>query len=257
MNWQERLNAHEENAPQDGWDNLRESLELDHSGFRQKMLALESEAPADAWPRIQRSLRTEMSLTFVSRIIPLFRKHAVTAGIAASLMLVLFIYQGTSENNTPATLGLATEIGSKLSTPGATTPVINPSVLETDDRVIATASDTTYSKNAATASRTHPRPMILPKSFPNELNMVPLQADKNYIEICNQQGQCSRLTYKLEEWASCIDAACPESQGTRAERNRKIEAWRARLEQSSYIHAAGHFFDIGEMAELLQNAALK
>lgn len=255
MNWQERLNAHEEAPPQDGWPELKESLELDRSGLREKMLALESAPPLEAWPRIQKSLTYELKP--VPRIIPFLRRHAGTAGIAASLLLVVYFYSGSSENIDPSALGLATGISSTPPTPTIKTPETPPSPSQ------ATPPESTMSSQEAITARHLSKSFALRGSGRRERpsayisNNVAYTTGENYIEICNQEGLCDRLTYKLEDWAPCLNATSNDALEIGAEKIKRIEAWRARLEQGSYIPAAGHFFDIGEMAQFLQSADLK
>lgn len=250
MNWQERLNDFEESTPQDGWNNLREALELDRSGLREKLQAMEYEPPAAAWNHIRESLTS--SPTKSARVIPLFRRHAATAGIAASLLLVIYIYLGSSGGTNPRSVGLATGIGKNLhKKPSENTRNIYPHQSIQAEQTPATdpkvdhhnsAGIEPFKATSAFASKPTPRP-----GHPSTIS-----TGENYIELCDRKGVCDRLTYKLEDWASCMHTACNGNDGIAADRARKIEAWRARLEQSTYVPAAGHFFDIGEMATLLQ-----
>lgn len=254
MNWQERLKAHEEDTPQEGWAQLKEALELDRSGLREKMLTLESEPPSDVWPRIQKSLTYE--LKSVPRIIPFLRRHATTAGIAASLLLVVYFYSGSSENINPSDLELATAISSAHPTPAIKTPETPPapsSATQPENKMI---SKDVFTGSRVPTSHAQPRSGRRPRTSADISNNVAYPAGENYIEICNQEGQCDRLTYKLEDWVPCLNAASHDAQEIRTEKTKQIEAWRARLEQSSYIPAAGHFFDITEMAQFLQSADL-
>lgn len=258
MNWQERLNEHEENAPGDGWENLRDTLELDHSGLREKMLALEHNPPENVWPGIQQSLSSEMPRKALPRLIPFLRKHAASISIAASLILVIYIYRGSTGNINPDKLGLANEMEAALPSPAFKKPAPNPSVTGIEEHILEKESGPIGTIDSTRmVSRTHLTYTGHPRSSRPKTSTGTLAGDRNYIEICNQQGQCNRLTYKLEDWASCMNEACSGSPGMSAERIRQIEAWKARLEQSSFIPAAGHFFDIGEMAMMLHAAEQK
>lgn len=250
MNWQERLNQFEESTPQDGWNNLQEALELDRSGLREKLQAMEYEPPATSWNNIRESLIFSQPKS--ARIIPFFRRHAATAGIAASLLLVIYIYLGSGGDINSGSVGLATGMGNTLhkkasentsnvdpdqSTQAEQTPATDPEVDHQDSGGIKR-----FTASSATTSKPTPQPGHREKIITGE----------NYIELCDRKGVCDRLTYKLEDWASCLHAACIGNDAIAADRARKIEGWRVRLEQSTYVPAAGHFFDIGEMATLLQ-----
>ena len=250
MNWQERLNEHEETAPENTWDDLRQSLELDRSGLREKMLALESEPPATAWSRIRESL--EPRSTPVLRLIPFFRRHAVTAGIAASLLLVIFVYRNASDDLPSASTTAATGISSIIQT-APEDQTIKPADQSPTPPEDHSAGSALARSNPAWSS-TDPKTKS-PVSIRSAVstNQHRPSRGSNYIEICDEKGECDRLTYKLETWAPCLNTSCTDAEGMRAEKARKIQAWRAKLEHSTYIPAAGHFFDIGEMAQLLQS----
>lgn len=246
MNWQERLNEHEETPPQDGWKNIRQALEPEIGGLRKKMLSLEAEPPADGWDRIRRSLPPRRIPA--ARLIPMFRRHAVTAGIAASLLLVVYVYLGSSENIPPSSAALAPAL--QIPPAGSPKPFNSPTPQQKADRTASTPSTDARPEPAGAAGLRSAEIRKHPAGKQRKGN----RQDANYIELCDRTGECDRLTYKLEEWAACLHASCPDADGKRAERARRIETWRSRLEQSTYVPAAGHFFDIGEMATLLQSA---
>ena len=252
MNWQERLNQFEESAPQDGWNNLQEALELDQSGLREKLLAMEFEPPATSWNNIRESLISSQPKS--ARIIPFFRRHAATAGIAASLLLVIYIYLGSGGDITPGSVGLSTGMGKNLhQKPSEKTGKIDPGQSTQAELPPATDPEIDHHNSVgiehfkaafATAGKSAPRPG----------HQKNISTGENYIELCDEKGACDRLTYKLEDWASCMHASCIGNDAVATEKARKIKAWRVRLEQSTYVPAAGHFFDIGEMAAILQTA---
>ena len=252
MNWQERLNEHEETAPQDGWAQLQQNLELDSSGLREKMLALESEPPATAWPGIRKSLEPRMSST--ARLLPFFRRHATTAAIAASLVLVFFIYRGALGDMPPVAIGGAAGIQSAIHEKPA-----NPAKehIQPDPANLADNTTGTSLKNPDltwSAAKPEIQTPAYKKSAHRKAKPTTITQGANYIEICGEKAECDRLTYKLEDWAPCLNATCSDARGLQIEKARRIEAWRAKMEQSTYVPAAGHFFDIGEMAMLLQSA---
>jgi hypothetical protein len=253
MNWQDRLKELEEDAPKEGWDNIRESLELDHSGLRKKLLHLESEPPAEAWSGIRKSLQVPRWRP-IPRIIPFFRKHAASAAIAASLLLVVYVYLGSADRNPPLAAGLATGMGSALQRKTVDQHESIPLSSQTTAAGNAPGSSEAGTGRPWPSARSVAQPAVIQHSLENEGKTSAYVKGANYIEICDQRGECDRLTYKLEAWAPCLNTSCTDANGGAAERARLIEAWRARLEQSSYVPAAGHFFDIGEMAQLLQTA---
>lgn len=251
MNWQERLNEHEETAPQDTWEELRQSLELDRSGLREKMLALESEPPATVWSGIRESL--EPRSTPLPRLIPFFRRHAATAGIAASLLLVIYVYQRSSNNITSATASVAPGVGPINQTrPSAPENRHIDAATETRPDVTTGTAEVKPNPAWSSAGPKNPSPAGI-RSAHGRTTQNRSSRGSNYIEICDEKGECDRLTYKLETWVPCLNASCSDAEGMRAEKARKIEAWRTKLEHSTYVPAAGHFFDIGEMAQLLQS----
>jgi hypothetical protein len=247
MNWQERLNEHEEIPPQDGWQHIRQTLEPEPGGLRKKMLAFEAEPPVDGWDRILRSISQRRIPS--ARLIPMFRRYAVTAGIAASLLLVVYVYLGSSDDLTNISAGLAPVVRK----PSTTSPkVVAPPAKTPPQPTMPIASAPLPDAMPDLAQTTRQRPRSF-KGRTDRSQQKTIPQDANYIELCDRTGECDRLTYKLEDWAACLHASCRDADGKRAKRARKIEAWRSRLEQSTYVPAAGHFFDIGEMAALLQS----
>lgn len=251
MNWQERLNEHEETAPQDTWEEIRQSLELDRSGLREKLLALESEPPAAAWSGIRESL--ELRSTPVPRLAPFFRRHAATAGIAASLLLVVSVYLGSSDDIISSTASVASSVRPATSQATPSSPLnqhIDATNAPRPDIATGTAEDKPNPAWSSNNTKPQPTASIRPTNERTTQNRT--SRGSNYIEICDEKGECDRLTYKLESWAPCLHASCSDAEVMGAERARRIDEWRAKLEQSTYIPAAGHFFDIGEMARFLQ-----
>lgn len=256
MSWHKHLNELEEEVPKGAWDVIRNALALKQSNLQEKLQALESEPPPEAWISIRSALSNpkEIASESVPRMYRLIRRHAVSAAIAASLAAAVWVYQYDPTTNQQAYTSISASIrpnvarttiprppkanapdAARPTTMSATTPALKPGVPSTISNSVVTSLATTRLPKKTAG-------VLLPSS------------PGNYIDICDPKGKCDRLTYKLEDFAASLQspASLDTDDASSTSRHQRIDAWREKLGNSSYIPAAGHFFDILEMAAFLQ-----
>lgn len=261
MKWQERLNEHEERPRPEVWASLKDRMEVQNSDLAGKVLDLELTPPAGAWSEIRKRLSEEENKTQTNQpgiIRRIGRRYIPAAAMVASVVLLTTIYVRESQKRPDQSAKLAASIHVPISDmqktePAPTEPVVPaeapknktanspPIALQSPKYASVRKTNRNYISNGGRLHDHHEKKQLL------------IERGINYIQICGNSTQCDRLTYKLEEFAPCIHEAADRRHASKpaTEKERRIDDWRRKLQQSDYVPAAGHFLDILEMASML------
>lgn len=242
MDWQKRLYDHEESPPPEAWEAIREDLSSHPSALGRKLGAMEARPPSNAWDMIKASIgpgsdtkpaegKGKPPVKGSVRSLPsrAFAYAASLAGIGLFLSAVYW-YQ-TDRRSQGALLGGANPFKTGVEKKTQASPS------ESEDYNIGVVEE------------------AVPDSvFPLRFTQVGRSAEPGKIELCDSRGNCIAVSSKMRDLAESMGPAVKASAaGTVKSRkwNRTLRRWQKRLQHSQYLPNPGNLFDIGQLAELL------
>jgi hypothetical protein len=273
MEWRDNLYQHEETPPKKVWDALAKELQEEPHRLRHELLRFEAVPTAHCWESISAALspipRTEEQK--VPQIVPLYRKILpYAASVAAACTIIAISIWIMDHEPGKMAAGISSLSGSRASgknlgtvqtdsnqTPGsvgshdqhASIPAeTKPSTTKNESTARSTVVTQTL-PSAMTVSRQEITPSYARRKTKKFFTRVRFQ-DRNYIQVCDANGNWSRINYKLEEMVGSLQQKdAPDA--TRYWES-KLSDWQQRMGRSTYMPAPGHFFDIIDMASALQ-----
>lgn len=273
MEWRDNLYQHEETPPKKVWDALAKELQHEPNRLRDELLQFEAAPPVHSWESISAAL-SPISRTKEQKApqtLPLYRKLLpYAASVAAACVIMAISIWIMDQGSGKMAAGISSLQGSR-------TPEKNIATNQTGSNTTARSADA-VDQHAATPPETAPsapknessaQTAVVSQSLPTE-KTVSLQDiapshtrkkpkkffthvkfhDRNYIRVCDVNGNWSRINYKLEEMVESLQQK--DVPDARRYWESKLSDWQQKMGNSAYMPAPGHFFDIIDMASALQ-----
>lgn len=277
MLWQKKLYLHEELPPPEVWDEIKKTLEEEPYQVRQSLFTLSETPPAEVWEKVAAAIKTPEAEQ-PKRIIHNIRRTALSyaaaiTGIGFFISLLVFLLNNKAD-----------QVGVKDLAAGLNfqdSPLIDDNKSDTADNFAsilpeksATADQVTQTpQNKPAAENITPRIspnlavvqneelMTIPqkvktkpaKSTDRTINTVSY-SDGNYILVYGSDGAYKRVSYKLADMVHSLHETNPSAKKQTAETqrwNKVLSEWKEKVGQSTFIPSGTNFFDIAEMAEML------
>lgn len=234
MEWKKDLYHYQETPPPQIWEQVSAELDTDVPAIREALFDHAEEPPAGVWSSICRELDREIEKAPV-----IWYRRPVYAGAAAAALAAI-VFLSTYLNN---------EKGVDLSA-----SVYKPAVESLKQQPSRVPGETAPAVNGPTPLSVAPAPFEQPISPVTQTSLPPdgrdlatyslrdAQVDRNYIYFTTSSGELKRTNYKFERMIADMKKQDSE----------KMREWREKLAASAFIPTAGNFFDIAEMARLLE-----
>lgn len=263
MQWQKKLYQHEENPPTFIWDDLTKVLADEPYKIRQSLNDYSVTPPSKIWDNISTKIGDEE----IPVTIPLFYKirngsalsyAAAITGIGLFIALIVFLV-----NNKPNEIGVK-DLAAGLNFQDSPLTESNKDTnqdIQNNQSLTQPAQDNFTAGNndqkvenkfpptASIAKNTSPI-----KSSQNKTSQKVSYSDGNYIVLYENDGQSKRVSYKLADMVQSLHTNGHPSGKKQADTrrwNRKITEWKEKMGNSTFIPSGTNFFDIAEMAEML------
>lgn len=259
MQWQKKLYQHEEIPPPFIWDELTKVLADEPYKLRQSLNDYSVTPASIIWDKISSKIGDEelpvkKPLLFKIRSNSALSYAAAITGIGLFIALIGFLL-----NNKPNEIGVK-DLAAGLNFQDSP---LTESIKDTNQKIqhnqtlTQTAVDNIASENKAAIKMpnaseetiTNPK-----KSSKNKISKKVSYSDGNYIVLYEKNGQSKRVSYKLADMVQSLhtnDHSSGSSQADTQRWNRKITEWKEKLGNSTFIPSGSNFFDIAEMAEML------
>jgi hypothetical protein len=258
MQWQKKLYQHEENPPPFIWDELSKVLADEPYKIRQSLNEYAITPPSKIWDNISTKIGDEeipvkIPLIFKIRSSALSYAAAIT-GIGLFIALIVFLL-----NNKPNEIGVK-DLAAGLNFQDSPLTESNKDTnqdIQNNQILTQPAQDNITSENNAAFDKTivSEEKKINPnKSSKNKNSQKVSYTDGNYIVLYEDDGQSKRVSYKLADMVQTLltdDHSSGNSQADMQRWNKKITEWKEKMGNSTFIPSGSNFFDIAEMAEML------
>lgn len=279
MQWQKKLYQHEELPPPGVWDEIKKTLAEEPYQVRQSLFELTDTPPAEVWEFISAAIKNpdiEQPKTVIHNIRRTALSYAAAiVGVGLFISILVFLLNnkpdqvgvkdlaaGLNFQDSPLVddnkkdtagniAGMLVEKPETTNEPDAKTPGNNSDLQEKSKRVPETtlaamqpsALKSTSEKTTGNQSKTN-----------NRSTKKVSYSDGNYILVYSPDGEYKRVSYKLAEMVHTLHETdqSPKSQKAATQRwNKVLSEWKEKLGQSAFIPSGTNFFDIAEMAEML------
>jgi hypothetical protein len=275
MQWQKKLYQHEENPPTVIWDELTKVLADEPYKIRQSLNDYSVTPPSNIWEHISNNIGDKeipVTIPFLYKIrnSSALSYAAAITGIGLFIALIVFLV-----NNKPNEIGVKdlaaglnfqdsplTETNKdtnqdiqnnqSLTQPAQDNITLENKNQKVEDKIPSDGSlaiSAIKSPTATIAKNTNPN-----KSSQNKNSQKVSYSDGNYILVYENDGQTKRVSYKLADMVQSLHTNDHSSGNTQADTrrwNRKITEWKEKMGNSTFIPSGTNFFDIAEMAEML------
>lgn len=213
MQWQKKLYQHEETPPEEIWERLQQEIADDPIELRSALLNFESDPPADIWQNVAREINGEESAPVIDiRARNYNRLYSYAAIIAGAVLIIAALLYAYVNNGE-----------------GLNTKEFSTSIFSTDSQAKIKQTEV---KNLPPVSYT----------------------DGNYIHVLDNSGAYKNVSYKFYDMVQVMyanDSKSATPQGKEYWQN-TITAWNEKIVKSSFVPAAGNFFDLAEMLSMLE-----
>jgi hypothetical protein len=213
MQWQKKLYQHEETPPEEIWERLQQEIADDPIKLRSALLNFESAPPADTWQNVAREINAEEIAPVIDIRARNYNRIYSYAAIFAGAVLIIAALLYAYVNNGE----------------GLNTKEFSTSIFSTDSQAKI--------KNA-------------------EINNLPpvSYTDGNYIHVLDGSGAYKNVSYKFYDMVQVMYANDSESATAKGKQywQNTITAWNEKIVKSSFVPAAGNFFDLAEMISMLE-----
>ena len=283
MQWQKKLYQHEELPPPGIWDEMKKILADEPYHVRQSLSEYSVTPPSNIWDIILSEIGNKEIPVSVPLLYKIRRSAlsyaAAIIGIGLFTALIVFLL-----NNKPNEVGVKDlaaglnfqdspllennkdtnqdfQKNQTLNQPDRNIIVSenNPEnpveknidqKVEDNDRVNKNLVISAIKKpDASFAKKTNQK-----KSSQNNSSQKISYSDGNYILLYENDGQSNRISYKLADMVQSLHNNELSSGNTKEATqlwNKKITEWKEKMGHSTFIPSASNFFDIAEMAEIL------
>jgi len=263
MQWQKKLYQHEENPPTVIWDELTKVLADEPYKIRQSLNDYSVTPPSNIWEHVSNNIGDKeipVTIPFLYKIrnSSALSYAAAITGIGLFIALIVFLV-----NNKPNEIGvkdLAAGLNFQDSPLTETNKDTNQDIQNNQSLTQPAQDNITLENNgqkeedkfpptASIAKNTNPN-----KSSKNKNSQKVSYSDGNYILVYENDGQSKRVSYKLADMVQSLHTNDHSSGNTQADTrrwNRKITEWKEKMGNSTFIPSGTNFFDIAEMAEML------
>ena len=275
MQWQKKLYQHEENPPTFIWDDLTKVLADEPYKIRQSLNEYSVTPPSKIWDNISTKIGEEeipvtIPLLYKIRNSSALSYAAAITGIGLFIALIVFLV-----NNKPNEIGvkdLAAGLNFQDSPVTESNKDTNQDIQNNQSLTQPAQDNFTAEKNdqkvedkfpsdgnpdisaikkptASIAKNINPD-----KSSQNKTSQKVSYSDGNYIVLYENDGQSKRVSYKLADMVQSLltdDHSSANSQADTRRWNKKITEWKEKMGNSTFIPSGTNFFDIAEMAEML------
>jgi hypothetical protein len=279
MQWQKKLYHQEENPPPEIWDALKNTLLEEPYQLRQSLYEFTDNPSAVVWENISTAIKSpekEQPKTIIHN----FRRTtlsyaAAIIGLGLFISILVFLL-----NNKPDQVGvkdLAAGINFQDS------PLIDDDKKDTIGNVAGLVKEKTETNNnqvsesplnksdlpvnskritentiaavqPSAIKSTSEKTKISKSKINNLSNKKVSYTDGNYILVYGPDGEYKRVSYKLADMVQTLHNTnqSPKSQKASTQRwNKVLTEWKEKIGQSTFIPSGTNFFDIAEMAEML------
>jgi hypothetical protein len=275
MQWQKKLYQHEELPPPGVWDEIKKTLADEPYQVGLSLFELTDTPPAEVWEFVSAAIKTpqiEQPKTIIHNIRRTALSYAAAiAGIGLFISLLVFLL-----NNKPDQVGVkdlaaglnfqdsplvdddkkdtagnvAGNLMEKTNDQASETPLIEPAPVVKPPRVTETLAVIQPSEQKSIPVKTPGNPVKKNTGLKNKVSY----SDGNYILVYSPEGDYKRVSYKLADMVHTLHETgqSAKSQNADTQRwNKVLSEWKEKIGQSSFIPAGTNFFDIAEMAEML------
>jgi hypothetical protein len=223
MQWQKKLYQLEELPPPGIWEEMKKALADEPYQIRQSLNEYAVTPPVNVWENVIYQIEQKeipVSVPFLHK----FRRTtlsyaAAIIGIGLFTALLVFLF-----NNKPNTEDLELV-------------KVKPVIASLNKPAVNSVSNKKLNESGH-------KPAKQKVSY----------SDGNYILLYENNGQPNRVSYKLSDMVQSLHNNEPSSGNTKEAAeiwNKKITAWKEKMGHSTFIPSASNFFDIAEMAEIL------
>lgn len=273
MEWRDNLYQHEETPPKNIWDALANEIKEEPHRLRQNLYLFEATPPAHSWESISSALspipRKEAQKAL--QPVPLYRKMLpYAASVAAACVIAIISIKMTNDKPGKVAAGISALRGSRASEKnmGTARTDSNPAkrFSGAQDQEETFQSET---KRSSPQNESSARPSVVNEFPPTDIAVTHQDIatsytrrkpkkffarvrfhDRNYIRVCDVNGNWSKVNYKLEDMVESLQQKDVPDATKYWET--KLSDWQERMGRSTYVPSPGHFFDIIEMASSLQ-----
>lgn len=284
MQWQKKLYHHEELPPPGIWEEMKKALADEPYQIRQSLNEYSVTPPVNVWENVSYKIGQQdipVSVPFLHK----FRRTtlsyaAAIIGIGLFTALLVFLF-----NNKPNEIGVkdlaaglnfqdsptleknSTDTNQDLANnTSSDKPAENRSISENQSGTSASKNNDPKTEGPGLV-KVNPVIASLNKPVANSVSNIKRKesaqkpatqkvsySDGNYILLYENNGQPNRVSYKLSDMVQSLHNNEPSSGYTKEAAeiwNKKITAWKEKMGHSTFIPSASNFFDIAEMAEIL------
>jgi hypothetical protein len=259
MQWQKKLYQHEENPPPFIWDELTKVLADEPYQIRQSLNEYSVTPPSKIWENINTKIGNEeipvtIPLRYKIRNSSALSYAAAITGIGLFIALIVFLLNNKS--NEIGVKDLAAGLNFQDSPLTENNKDTNQDI-QNNQSLTQPAGDNITSENNAAFDKTiaSKEKKINPNKSPQKKNSQKVSySDGNYIVVYENDGQSKRVSYKLADMVQLLhpnDQSASNAQVDAQRWNKKISEWKEKMGNSTFIPSGSNFFDIAEMAEML------
>jgi hypothetical protein len=281
MQWQKKLYQHEE-IPRPGvWDELKKSLQEDPYQISQALYEFSEIPPPAIWINVAAALNpleTKQQKPLLHKIHRTALSYAAAiTGIGLFISILVFLFNNKSNEVGVKDLAAGLNfqdsqlLDEKKTNSNQNNTGIYPEKKETDSGILVmnsgpdngssqeknTFSQSSGDKTIARIRQTDNEPEKIPTK-PARNSLKPEKkvsySDGNYILVYTPDGEYNRLSYKLADMVHLIHENGQTSKTQTAANehwNKIITEWKEKIGQSTFIPSGSNFFDIAELAEML------
>jgi hypothetical protein len=283
MQWQKKLYQHEELPPPGIWDEMKKILADEPYTIRQSLNEFAVTPPVSIWENVSSQIEQQdvpVSVPFLHK----FRRTtlsyaAAIVGIGLFTALLVFLF-----NNKPNEVGVkdlaaglnfqdspllenknADNNQDNKNDPSSNESEQNRLIAESQSGITGSKNDNPAPAEPAPVKVNPPLKKPVANSSHKNKNEGSAQktatqkvsySDGNYIILYENNGQSNRVSYKLADMVQSLHNNEPGSGTTKESTllwNKKITEWKEKMGHSTFIPSASNFFDIAEMAEILNS----
>jgi hypothetical protein len=280
MQWQKKLYQHEELPPPGIWDELKNTLKEEPYQLSESLFQFSETPPSEIWEKVSATVltheeekpkviihnfrRTALSYAaaiigtglFISILVFLMNNKPDELGVKDLAAGLNFKDSQLIDDNKPDTAGnpagIAIEKTKKISDQVSETPENKSTLTEKSPGITKNLADIQSPVPKSLPEKTHGRPVKKNSLSKNKVSY----SDGNYILVYGPNGEYKRVSYKLADMVQSLqeNGQSATSQNASTQHWSKVlSAWKEKVGQSTFIPSGTNFFDIAEMAEMLQS----
>ena len=284
MQWQKKLYQHEELPPPGIWDEMIKVLADEPYQIRQSLNEYTVTPPEKVWENLTSQIETKdtpASVPFLHK----FRRTSLSyaaaiTGIGLFTALLVFLLNNkpnevgvkdlaaglnfqdsplVENNSTDTNRDPVKDLALNKPAEGGLNSVNQPGNSASKNNELKTEDVAPVKVNPLISSIKKPESPIGLNTNPKKTTQKNTSkkvsySDGNYILMYENNGQANRVSYKLAEMVQSLhtnEHASGNTKETAQLWEKKITEWKEKMGHSTFIPSASNFFDIAEMAEIL------